>query len=330
MRRKGIDFICGQEAGLNNDFTMKRWDTGELLISCGKSGSNRAKASGCFFLSAKMAQFFTKGGSKRTTHGDRLSTIQIPLRRRTLHVINSHFPDSANKKRQEVIEYRNKIDGVLRKVKKRDLLLWMGDFNASTGIATSKDDVVCGPYGNPHMNPAGRELKTIAAINGLLEVSTFTYDAEQMGEGTWVHPRSKKWFHLDKVFMRATDLHLVNKCHIANMIVDSDHYSMFISINTERCVNNKLTTRQVRNGKDFETTFGKSAENKTTLDALSKNHEAFISTEGKNSHERLMSAVNKATEHLPTKSTRVSGWCDKIFLKLLTRSTLGTKPARAT
>ena len=79
MRRQCINIVCGQESGLANEFAVKRWDTGEMLISCGKNGSNRKKAAGCYFLDAEMAEAYIKGGSKMTRHGDRLSTIESLL-----------------------------------------------------------------------------------------------------------------------------------------------------------------------------------------------------------------------------------------------------------
>ena len=311
MRRQGIDLICGQEAGLQQEFKSKRWDTGELLISCGKSGSNRAKASGCYFLSAELAEVFVRGGSKLTRHGDRLSTIILPLNKRTIHVINSHFPDSAHKKKNELQEYRTKVDTVLRNVNKKHLLLWMGDFNASTGTSSSDDDTVCGPFGNPHSNQAGRELKTIAALYGLKDVGTFT--DQHTWEGTWVHPRSKQWHQLDKIFMRDTDMSTVNKCYNAAMIADSDHYSVRINITLNRRKSLTLSLRQKRNGRDFDSTFGKQAHVSTTLTALKKIKSLYQSDRNADDYTRLMTAVNSVTADLPRKRSKISGWCDVNF-----------------
>ena len=63
MRRQCINIVCGQESGLANEFAVKRWDTGEMLISCGKNGSNRKKAA----ARAKYKKAFIDYVRKKTT-----------------------------------------------------------------------------------------------------------------------------------------------------------------------------------------------------------------------------------------------------------------------
>jgi hypothetical protein len=185
---------------------------------------------------------------------------------------------------------------VIGNVKKRDLLVWMGDFNASTGTSSGEDDTVCGPYGNPHVNDAGRELKSIASMLGLQEVGTF--QADNNWEGTWVHPRSKLWYQLDKVFLRTTDVHLLNSCKTANMITDSDHYSVRLNLNLERSKKPCTTLRQKRNGLNFADTFGKNAPPKTTMSAMSLILENFNNLTGNDDHKKLMKSIEKSTSTL--------------------------------
>ena len=122
MRRQGIDVVAGQESGLIQAGVSKRWDTGEVLISCGKEGPRRAKASSCFFLSKNMAEAWVSGGSELKNYGNRLSILTIPLRKRKLLLINSHFPESSSHKKAQLVAYRTKIELILRKVHKSCLL----------------------------------------------------------------------------------------------------------------------------------------------------------------------------------------------------------------
>ena len=89
------------------------------------------------------------------------------------------------------------------------------DINASTGIAEDANDEVCGKFGIPHVNDAGRSLKMTAAMYQLKDLLTFE---EQKFYGTWVHAQSKNWHQLDKVFMKQKHRHVVSKCVNGEML----------------------------------------------------------------------------------------------------------------
>jgi hypothetical protein len=54
------------------------------------------------------------------------------------------------------------LEAALDAEKHSDVLVLMGDFNASTGIAEDANDEACGEFGIPHVDDAGRSLKMTA------------------------------------------------------------------------------------------------------------------------------------------------------------------------
>ena len=307
LRRQHIDVICGQESGLPKDIQLKRWDTGELFISGGDKDNKRSRAGNVFILSRRMAEAYLKGGSQFTKHCPRLLSIQIPVNKKTVHIVNPHFPDSDRKKVKELEAYKIRVYDVLQKVPRKHLLVWAGDFNASTGIATDDKDEVCGPHGNPHQNTAGRELKNMAGLFGLKDVITFH---EQKTEGTWVHMRSKNWHQIDRVFMRSADMNLVKKCVNGLMITDSDHFSVRLNLSTTQTKKDTPTTRQLRGKQDYDSTFATFADEEKKKKILNEIVGIYKQRKEESEHDRLMKAVEMIVSKLPPKKKIVAGWAD--------------------
>jgi hypothetical protein len=63
---------------------------------------------------------------------------------------------------------------------------------------------------------------------------------EQKFYGTWMHARSKKWCQLDRTFMREEDGDKVHKGINAEMVVDSDHFSVRLRARCERLLTNDV------------------------------------------------------------------------------------------
>jgi exonuclease III len=171
---------------MNTDKNMQRWDTGELFLNCG--GQMGRKHGGvCFFLSAKATKVFERGGRKLMKHCSRLVTLRLKLKGgKGIYIINGHAPDSGQTvaKRQA---FQQKLKGALRAAGSNDVLILMGDYNATVGAADGNRDEVSGEHGMSHVNAAGKELKMIATVHGLQELLTME---EQIFYGTWVHPQS--------------------------------------------------------------------------------------------------------------------------------------------
>ena len=92
------------------------------------------------------------------------------------------------------------------------------------------------PHGEPHVNEAGRELKSWLAERNLCAVSTHFKNRRGRGEGrgTWRHPRSKKLYQNDHVFVVRGVLPRVNNCRRQEPLCRSDHLA--VKATTRACV----------------------------------------------------------------------------------------------
>ena len=306
MKRQGLHLICGQESWCRNDASQERWETGELFVNCGGNENSKKHDGVCFFLSKKMAKLFEKSGREVKKYCSRLATMRITISpRMKLYIVNVHFPDSGQ--RQEMRNnYNVRFEKALQAARSDETVLVMGDFNAEMGVAQDDDDEVCGKHGNAHTNTAGRNLKTTMGLYGLTDlVSHFP----QSMEGTWVHPRSKKWHQLDRVFIARQNKHMVRKCMNGEMLTDSDHMSVRLNLDLKKLQRVKKTARQEMSRKD---TSGFSSEEGATAMRVAIEYKQHLQGGG-DMHDCLMKAVAAVMEGLPMIKRKKSGWCDLNF-----------------
>ena len=84
-----------------------------------------------------------------------------------------------------------------------DILVICADCNASIGCNKSDNTDDCahraiGPHGIPHLNQAGRRLRTFLDLHNLVALSSFF---KKKHYGTWQHPRSKNLHQIDHIFV---------------------------------------------------------------------------------------------------------------------------------
>ena len=94
-------------------------------------------------------------------YSDRLVTIRVPMKnKKNLYLINAHAPDSSKTAAMREA-FAKKLQLALGAVRYEDMMVMIGDFNASMGVQTEAADVVLGMNGLPHQNKAGRDLKLL-------------------------------------------------------------------------------------------------------------------------------------------------------------------------
>jgi hypothetical protein len=214
----------------------------------------------CFILSKKMAVAFDEGGKRVKKYCSRLASMRTPLsNHQNLYIINACAPDSGQTKAKRQ-GFQRRLESALADCKAGETLILAGDFNASMGVATDDYDGVCGKHGMPHTNDAGRTLKSTAAIHGLVDLVSME---KQKFDGTWMHARSKKWYQLDRIFMHKDDVDKVHKCINAEMIVDSDHFSVRMHARYQKPVKAAKSEREKRMQKDWQAHLGMEADDET-------------------------------------------------------------------
>jgi endonuclease/exonuclease/phosphatase family metal-dependent hydrolase len=244
MGREGLHLVCGQETWVAEDQSKERWDSGELFLNCG--GMAKRKHEGvCFFVSSETAKMFERGGRRLVKCGPRLATIRLQLRGGAeVCVINARAPDSGQSEEKRNA-FQRQLERAMQAGKAKGVVLMMGDFNAAMGVAADEQDEVMGKYGPLHTNDAGRASKMFAAARGMVDLASMR---EQKFYGTWVHPRSKKWHQLDRIFMRKCQSYMVNRCYNAEILKPSDHFSVRINLTISTPPKIPNTVRQKMNG----------------------------------------------------------------------------------
>ena len=132
-----------------------------------------------------------------------------------------------------------------------------GDFNANIGGIESGEHV-CGEHGTRKQNKAGAELRQVLNLHEMYSPMTFHVSSYK---GTWLHPRLKQHHQLDHLFVKQKDKKLIRKCKIANMLIDSDHFSVRLHVSILSPAGRSKTTRQKRNKKDFQGRYGRDLGN---------------------------------------------------------------------
>ena len=82
---------------------------------------------------------------------------------------------------------------------------------------------ICGPFGVPHTNDAGRRMHSFLSIRGLTTTTKFS---QKKPYGTWIHPRSKFPHKLDHIITNKDKLCTVTDAGVTESMVDSDHCAL--------------------------------------------------------------------------------------------------------
>jgi len=313
MQRQKIGIVFGQEGRRPSD-NLERRDTGELFIGFGEkpqAGPNTLKDGNFFILDAEWKHAFVRGGKQMTKHSPRLVTIRIPIHGgKHLYLVNAHFPDSSKSKAVKQA-YQLLFERAMNEKGHNDVVLVMGDFNASTGISEGEGDLVCGPHGISHQDAAGRLLKTTAGMLNLVDL--VTWEVQKMS-ATYYDIGTKKGRQIDRAFVLQEHHHMVERCVNAAMLVDSDHESVRINMVMRKAKAAPKTKRKQRGGKDVNGTFGPNSnaeQLKTAVHNIVEGYEENLMASTSNKHTCLMAAVCSTIESLEKRGPIVSGWCDE-------------------
>lgn len=160
------------------------------------TGNQEKKEGVAIVLSPDTTKFWENGGSEWEPVSSRIIRIRLCYGNRYVTKISVYAPtfkSSHETKERFYSDLQNTID----KVPPDDILLLNGDFNARVGTHDSGIwKHVIGKYNMPERNEQGERLLEFCAINGLSITNTF-FQHKSIHQGTWMHPRSKKWHCID-------------------------------------------------------------------------------------------------------------------------------------
>lgn len=99
-----------------------------------------------------------------------MSLLKLQTTHRDLNIIQVYAPTN-DKPDQEIEEFYNKIDEVMRLTKEGEITIIIGDFNAKIGRGVEGDSI--GAYGLGERNGRGDRLVQFCVENNLLIANTF-------------------------------------------------------------------------------------------------------------------------------------------------------------
>ena len=237
MRAHGIHCAALQETWLpgslveqNKGFTIVRHNADQ------KAGERGGVA---IVLDARATSAWDRAGNAVRHFTNRIVAVKLRFVAadgtcNTVCFISAYAPTSAHADAEHDV-FHDALADAVDWAAPTDILVLGGDFNASLGIRT-KDDVAndvpnaatpaVGPYGIRHVNAAGRRLRAFAEMQGLRDCTSFFKNQKRRGAHsratrhddsryrTWVHPRSRKPYQLDHIFVNQTQARRVQTAHV--------------------------------------------------------------------------------------------------------------------
>jgi endonuclease/exonuclease/phosphatase family metal-dependent hydrolase len=323
MRAQKIGIVFGQE-GRRPAAQIQRRDTDEAFITFGggdttNDNDNRKEDGNFFVLDNKWRELFAREGKQKRRCYPRLVTIRMPLHHnKSLYLVNVHWPDQG-KSAAIRSAYQKRFEQALQDKHINDVMIVMGDFNASTGASAGVGDLVCGAHGISYQDEQGRQLKATAATCNVIDLVTWE---EQKMEATCCGIATRAGRQLDRCFIARERKTLVKKCVNAEIIVDSDHESLRLRMVIGKAERAKKTVRKVRAGKAVDNAFGHEANEEmksTAVLEIANRHEDSTRTSSqmhKQVGDVLMEIVGRAIDHLGKREAITSGWSDENYWEL--------------
>jgi len=126
------------------------------------------------------------------------------------------------------------------------------DGNASMGVGADPgtwergDPRALGPWGNRHVNAAGQEMCECLKVVGLAAARTF-FRAKGGCYDTWMHPRLRRGYSLDQIFVRRSQIGRVREaCTCGAVAVASDQVPTFLELNVGRMQRRQKAENQTK------------------------------------------------------------------------------------
>ena len=214
LRRKIL--CCGvSETWITGDGEMQCPETKVWLIYSGHSKEDNSKSGKhgvAFMMTNQCYRLWKKAGSIKHMASARVGAVQFIVkdaRGRERFFFHLHgYAVQQNDSEENTKVFWDDMGTVLGKAAPLAIRVITMDTNCSIGVAAKGEkDGVCGPYGLPHVNPAGVALKSWMAMFGFAAVSTFYKRASNGSDyGTWRHFRNGTMYQNDHVFVARSNL----------------------------------------------------------------------------------------------------------------------------
>lgn len=179
-----------------------REEAGYTIFWSGKTSGNQSESGVALAISNAIASKLTEDPKPVS---DRMITLRLPLSNSRYCTIISVYAPTMTNHPDNISQFYNQLDAVLKGVPKEDKILLLGDFNARVGQDDSTWNKVLGQFGTGKSNSNGELLLSICTEHQLVITNT-CFQHKPAHKHSWMHPRSKHWHLIDFIITRQRDL----------------------------------------------------------------------------------------------------------------------------
>ncbi|CAK1603721.1 unnamed protein product [Parnassius mnemosyne] len=162
---------------------------------------------------------------------DRITTLRLHMERESYLNIISVYAPTLDKSDDIKDKFYEELTRCVNRIRPREQILLMGDFNARVGRDYDAWPKVLGRHGVGKMNSSGQLLLSLCAQLDLAITNTmFRLPAKY--KATWMHPRSKHWHLIDYAIVRQKDISQVQVTRVMRGAhCWTDHRLVIIKLN---------------------------------------------------------------------------------------------------
>ena len=225
LSRNNIDIAALSETGLADEDTLVEMGTGCTFFWSGlPTVARRIDGVG---LAGRTAPFQCTQEFP-TAMDERLVTLRLPRAKDRFATFVSVYAPSLDSFDDVKDRIYDTLYSSLQGISKNEKIILLGDFNARVGRNHDIWQLVIGHHGVGNMNSSDLRLHSLCSELGLAIRNTFFLHRD-MHKSSWMHPRSKHWYHIDCVIVRRRDLNEVQstrtirgaECSTYHRLIDS-------------------------------------------------------------------------------------------------------------
>jgi exonuclease III len=187
-----------------------------------------------------------------TAINDRLCLCTLELKRpkRKIYMICAYAPTLITSETNPVIRetFYSQLESLIKTVRRRNILIIAGDFNAKTGSAYLEYARNMGMYGKGWLNSNGKELLDLAHRNDLLLTNTI-FQHKLAHITTWEAPTRRFTYNNGSTrknpFRNQID-YILTRCRDRTLITNSRSYSGLNTYTDHRLVKTTILARRIK------------------------------------------------------------------------------------
>ena len=151
-------------------------------------------------LHKSIANMWKDSGSRWEAISSRIIKLSFETKWETISIVATYAPTNQDTQTNIGLFYQQLQDAI--KVKKNQILIIAGDFNARIGhkercLGNTIGEAIL-PYEETDQN--GQHLIDFALLNSLMVTGTWFFH-KAIHKGTWMHPGTKKWHTMDHILV---------------------------------------------------------------------------------------------------------------------------------